>query len=112
MSTVPDHDNVVVPDPAKDYHGHPNYWKVFLSLMLLFGISLVVGYAFSPVLAVVLIFGTAIWKSSLVMKNFMHLKYEAFIIWLVVAVVLFCLIMFFFGVYPDITAVPRDVVPR
>lgn len=107
-----DKEGVVFPDPKTDYHGHPKYGKVLLWLFGLFGVSLLVGHFFSPMLAISIIFATAIWKSTLVVKNFMHLKFEPLLVWVVVIVVLFTLFMFFWGVYPDITAVPRDVVPR
>lgn len=105
-------DQVVVPDPEHDYHGHPHYGKILLTLLVLLAVSLVVGVLFSPLLAVTLIFGTAVWKTALVMRNFMHLKYEPLLIWVVVGAVLFILFAFFFGVYPDVTAIHREVVPR
>lgn len=105
-------EGTVFPDPQNDYHGHPHYGRVLLFLLGLFALSLLVGYIFSPILAVSVIFATAIWKTSLVMKNFMHLKFEPLLIWIAVAVVLFTIFVFFWGVYPDITAVTRDVVPR
>lgn len=112
MEKLPINDGVEIPDPKQDYHGHPNYEKIFFSLLVLFGLSLLVGYLFSPVLAVIIIFATAIWKTTLVMRNFMHLKFEPLIIWIAVASVLFCLIAFFFGIYPDITAIDLEVTPR
>lgn len=104
--------SVEVPSEEHDYHGHPNYGKIFIGLLILFGVSLVVGFLFSPMLAVILIFATAIWKTALVMRNFMHLKFEPFLIWIAIAAVLFCLFAFFFGIYPDITAVELEVAPR
>lgn len=105
-------DAVKFADPESDYHGHPNYSKILITLFLLFGFSLAIGYFVSPILTVVLIFATAIWKATLVVKNFMHLKFEPILIWIAVAAVLFCLTVFFFGIYPDITAVHLDVVPK
>lgn len=104
--------NVEIPDPEHDYHGHPNYVKTFISLLVLFGISLVVGYLFSPFLAVFLIFATAAWKAALVVRNFMHLKYEPYILLIAVAAVLFCLTVFFFGIYPDITDVHMELLSK
>lgn len=112
MENIENNDNVVIPDMENDYHGHPKYGKNFINLLLLFGVSLIVGFLFSKILAVTLIFATAIWKTALVVKNFMHLKYEPFLIWVAVAAVLFCLFVFFFGIYPDITAVKLEVTPR
>lgn len=107
-----DEQGVVFPDPKTDYHGHPNYGKILISLLVLFGISLVVGYIFSPSLAISIIFAVAVWKTALVVRNFMHLKFEPLVIWIAIAVVLFTIFVFFWGVFIDITAVPRDVVPR
>ncbi len=112
MENIQNNDNVVVPDMEHDYHGHPKYEKIFISLLILFGVSLVVGFLFSPILAVALIFATAVWKTSLVIKNFMHLRYEPLLIWIAIAAVIFCLFVFFFGIYPDITAVQLEVTPR
>jgi caa(3)-type oxidase subunit IV len=111
MEKIQNNDNVEMPD-EHDYHGHPNYGKTFIGLLVLFSISLIVGYLFSPLLAVILIFATAVWKTALVMRNFMHLGYEPLLIWIAVAAVLFCLFAFFFGIYPDITAVQLEVTPR
>jgi cytochrome c oxidase subunit IV len=105
-------DSVEIPNPSTDYHGHPNYSKILKNLFLLFGFSLIAGYLFSPIITIVLIFATAIWKCILVVKNFMHLQFEPLLIWIAVAAVLFCLLAFFFGVYPDITAAELDVTPR
>ena len=112
MKNIENNDNVVIPTPESDYHGHPNYGRIFLSLLALLSFSLIIGFLVSPMIAVALIFAVAIWKIVLVMKNFMHLKYEPYIIWIAVAAVIFCLAVFFFGIYPDITAVHRDVVPK
>jgi cytochrome c oxidase subunit IV len=105
----PDHDNVVFANAANDYHGHPHYGRVLIALLLLLGVSLTVGYVFSPGLAIALIFLTALWKVTMVVRNFMHLKYEPLFIYIAIAAVALILYAFFFGVYPDITAVPRDV---
>ena len=100
---------VVFPNPEKDYHGHPNYGKILLTLLALLAVSLILGFAISPWLAVILIFATALWKAALVMRNFMHLKYEPWQILLVVGIVLFVVLAFFFGVFPDITNVHPDI---
>ncbi len=109
IHSSPDHDNVVYPNEATDYHGHPHYGRVLITLLLLLGVSLTVGYVFSPGIAIALIFLTALWKVTLVVRNFMHLKYEPLFIYIAIAAVALIIYAFFFGVYPDITAVPRDV---
>ncbi len=105
----PDHDNVVFATAETDYHGHPHYGRVLVTLLLLLGVSLTVGYVFSPGIAIALIFLTALWKVVLVVRNFMHMKYEPLFVFIAVAAVALIIYAFFFGVYPDITAVPRDV---
>jgi len=102
-------DNAIFPDVEHDYHGHPKYARVLLSLLALLSVSLVIGYLVSPALAITLIFLTAIWKTALVMRNFMHLKFEPLFIFIVIAAVILILFAFFFGVYPDEVAVPLDV---
>ncbi|NNM94120.1 MAG: cytochrome C oxidase subunit IV family protein [Bacteroidia bacterium] len=110
METInQNNDNIVFPDAAHEYHGHPNYGRVLFTLLALLSLSLVIGYIFSPALAITFIFATAVWKTALVMRNFMHLKYEPLFLFIVIAAVLLILFAFFMGVYPDITAVPRDV---
>lgn len=105
-------ENAEFPDPATDYHGHPGYGKVFLTLLALFGISLLLGYFVSPILAIALIFILAVVKTALVMLNFMHLKYEPIFIWMAVGVVVLILFAFYFGVLPDVTTVPLEIVKK
>jgi len=109
MENINNPESIEIPEAETDYHGHPNYLKIFYYLMFLFALSLTVGAVFSPVAGVIVIFATAAWKSALVVKNFMHLSSEPLLIWVAVAAVLFCLIAFFFGVYPDITAVAPEI---
>jgi len=106
-------ENVIFPDTQHDYHGHPKYAKVLFTLLALLSLSLVVGYLFSPMWAIVLIFSTAVWKTALVMRNFMHLKYEPLLLFIIIATVLLIIFAFFFGVYPDVTAItPELAKPR
>lgn len=109
MENINENDNTVFPDAEHDYHGHPNYGRVIIGLLILLAVSLTVGLLFSPLLAVILIFATALVKIGLVMRNFMHLRYEPLLILIAVAIVLFCLLAFFLGVFPDIPMVTRDV---
>ena len=110
---IHNNDNAVFPDSEHDYHGHPHYTRVLISLLALLSFSLVVGYAVSPTAAIVLIFGTAVWKTTLVMRNFMHLRFEPLFVFILVAAILLIIFAFFFGVYPDVAAIPHDVtLPR
>jgi heme/copper-type cytochrome/quinol oxidase subunit 4 len=92
----PDHDNIVFADPATDYHGHPQYGKVLIALLALLSLSLLAGYIFSPGIAIALIFATATWKVAMVMRNFMHLKYEPLFVFIAVAAVMLIIFAFFF----------------
>lgn len=105
-------ENIEIPDSSSDYHGHPKYLFVLLALLAMMSVSLVIGELYSSAAAVTIIFAVAVWKTALVVRNFMHLKYEPLLIWVGVAAVLFCLIAFFFGVYPDVTSSTLDVVPK
>lgn len=100
---------VEAPSPETDYHGHPNYSRVFLSLIFLFALSLAIGYFTSAKVAIALIFLTALIKAGLVVGNFMHLKFEPKLIWLAVGISVFIFLMFYFGVLPDITLIERDI---
>ncbi|MEI6817751.1 MAG: cytochrome C oxidase subunit IV family protein [Bacteroidota bacterium] len=102
-------DTVVFPSEKHDYHGHPNYARVFFTLLALFSFSVLMGALHLPTIALIIIFGTAVWKTVLVMRNFMHLKYEPFLILIAVVAVLFCLLAFFWGVYPDVPMVKLDI---
>lgn len=114
MNTViNNNESVMFPDAEHDYHGHPNYTKILVSLLSLLTFSLIIGYFVSPMLAIILIFATATWKAALVMRNFMHLKYEPFLLFIAISAVLLIILTFFFGVYPDITAITPEVAkPR
>ena len=109
MEDMENKDGIVIPDPKTDYHGHPQYGKVYVRLLLLFGVSVLCGYLFSPVIAIAIIFLIAIVQAGMVLKNFMHFKYEPLLIWIFAVAILFTLAMFFYGVYVDITAVTWDV---
>lgn len=109
-TTAVHHDNnAVFPDTEHDYHGHPRYGRILLTLLALLTLSLAVGYIFSPIAAIVIIFATAFWKTALVMRNFMHLKFEPLLVFIVIAAVLLIIFAFFFGVYPDEAPIPLDV---
>ena len=109
MENVNNNESVAIPDLDNDYHGHPNYTRVLVTLLVLLGVSLAVGYFISSTLGIVLIFATAIWKAVLVVMNFMHLKYEPVLIFIAVCAVLFCLLAFFWGVFPDVPMVTREI---
>ena len=87
---------------ASEAHAHPNYVKVYWTLLALLCVS-VVGPMFG-IKAVTLItaFGVAAYKAYLVAKNFMHINIERpFISYLVLTMVVF-IFLFFAGSAPDV----------
>lgn len=104
-----DTQGVIIPDPKTDYHGHPNYGKIYVWLLILFGVSVAAGNLFPTFAAIATIFIIAVIQAGLVARNFMHLKFEPLLIWIVVIAVVFVLIMFFYGVYVDIPTVTREI---
>ena len=105
-------------------HGHEDkYWplgipahygKVWLWLTALFVVSYLGPLEIAPTATkffgatvgkVVLMstaFGIAIWKASLVVKEFMHLPLEKKFIWYIEGVVVMFMLLFFFAVAPDV----------
>ncbi len=88
-----------------DYHGHPNYLKIYVSLLVLFAISLAAGLIGNTTIMLLVVFGTALIKAILVLGKFMHLQWEPGLVWVAVGLVFFILFAFFWGVYPDIPMV-------
>ncbi|GEM_PF-1420822 len=103
-----------VPVPKEmDYHGHPNYNMIYLTLIVLLGISLLGDLMPAKSLLIALVFGTAIIKAALVIRNFMHLKYENLFLWIIsIGAVLFILLAFFWGMYPDFPLVKLELAPK
>lgn len=87
------------------YHGHPNYLKVWVGLIILFAMSLAGGLVFGKITEIVFIFGIAIIKACMVGGYFMHLKWEPKFFTLILCFALLCLAFFFGGVYPDIVPI-------
>ncbi len=94
---------------VQDYHGHPNYRLVWAGLVVLLALSLALGALGNHRLAVSLIFGLAVVKALLVAGNFMHLRWEPRLVWLVAGWGLLVVAFFYFGVLPDIVYVPRQL---
>lgn len=102
-----EHEVAYPKDP--DYHGHPNYFRVYVYLMVFFIISLLAAYIPNTTLMLIVIFGTALIKTALVIGKFMHLSWEPVLLKVSVGLVIFILLCFFLGVFPDITLVPQEV---
>lgn len=113
MHNPNDNGSVEFPDIKTDYHGHPNYFRVLIYLLVLLGVSLAVfEFNLSPTLAISIVFAVAFWKIGMVMRNFMHLRFEPILIWVAVFAAVFILMAFFWGVFPDVPMVHRELAPK
>ncbi len=113
MEHTQDNGSVVYPDVKTDYHGHPNYFRVLIYLLVLLGLSLAVFEFNLPAnVAIAIVFAVAVWKIGMVIRNFMHLRYEPILIWIAVFAAVFILLAFFWGVFPDVSMVHRELAPK
>lgn len=81
---------------------HPNYTRIYFTLLVLLAISVagpLVGIKWVTILSA---FGIAIVKATMVINNFMHLKWERRIAKYVLAASGALLLLFYYGVAPDI----------
>jgi len=93
-----------------DYHGHPNYAMIFIALLVLLAISVVVGFMGESTLVIMVVFGTAALKAYLVVTNFMHIRFEPKVVWILPIAGVLAVAFFYFGVLPDIRAgVPLEI---
>lgn len=92
-----------------DYHGHPNYKHVYLLLVALFVASLFAGYIGNHFFEIVLVFFLGIVKAWYVITRFMHLKWEPRVFWWAIIFALFCMVVFYYGVYPDLLLVKPHI---
>lgn len=91
--------------PIKDipnYHGHPNYFFIFLTLIGLMIATIILGFFEHNPTAVLVVWLIAVFKAYLVMFKFMHLSWEPKIVfgWIAIAVVSLC--CFIAGTYVDV----------
>ena len=89
-------------------HEHPNYVKIWYWLLVLLAISVAGPMLEVPAITLITAFGIAIVKAFLVAANFMHLKFEKKIIWLLLIMSLCLLGVFFFGTAPDVMMTEGD----
>ncbi len=116
MNNVTFHDEGLAHEVAvpkeNDYHGHPNYFKIYIALLALFGISLIAAFLENFLLMVVIVFTVSVIKSLLVLNYFMHLKWEPKVFQILIYLCLFVLAALLVGVYFDVSVVELDVVKR
>lgn len=81
------------------------YIKIYVVLLAMVGLSALLGMAGHTRIAVLGIFAVALFKASLVLGYYMHLKTEKnWVKWMLVSGVA-CLVILFVGLIPDIVYV-------
>lgn len=88
--------------PADVAHTHPNYIKVYITLVMLFTISLLGPKLGFPMLTLITIFSIAVVKATMVAAYFMHLNIEKRYIWFLFFIMLAFLTVLYAGVAPDV----------
>jgi len=101
-----EHIDQTAPHDAGEHHddGHHdvNYAKIYVALLVLLVISILGPELGITWVTLITAFGIALVKATMVINNFMHLKWEKnFIKWALVVSLLF-VALFFFGVAPDV----------
>ena len=99
------HDNAT----HENYHGHPNYWVIWGVLMFLMFISLILG-EFQSTQALIALYAIATLKAVIVIRNFMHVRWEPIDLALMLVASVFALACYFFGVWPDIIPIEQHIV--
>ena len=85
-------------------HAEPNYWMVWLALLVLTIVELWVAQAAMPKAAIVVSLVTlALAKAALVAGYFMHLKFEKYALILIVLSPLLLSGILYVGLVPDAT---------
>lgn len=81
---------------------HPNYHKIYYTLLVLLLVSVAGPFLGIKWVTLITAFGIAVWKATLVVQNFMHLKWERRLMKIMLAGTVTLLLLFFFGVAPDV----------
>ncbi len=81
---------------------HPNYVAIWVILLVLLGVSLLLGRIPNAAVGGTLIFGVAAVKIAIVMRYFMHMKFEPWLLVALMVAALLCVLALFFGVLPDV----------
>ena len=105
-----EHEVWVPADP--DYHGHANYLKVYIALLVLFALTVFASFIHNPMIVFIVVFAISIIKGSMVLLYFMHLKWEPRLIWILLGLALMTLAFLIIGLYPDVVPVTRYLVPK
>ena len=98
---------------ATETHDHPNYFMVWVVLLLLLVVSLAAAYMpFSQTLTVILIFVIAAVKALLVASFFMHLKIEGKLILAIAIVPVILFVIMTISLLPDIVYNPVEAATQ
>jgi len=98
---------------ATEAHDHPNYFMVWVVLLLLLVVSLAAAYMpFSQTLTVILIFVIAAVKALLVASFFMHLKIEGKLILAIAIVPVILFVIMTISLLPDIVYNPVEAATQ
>jgi caa(3)-type oxidase subunit IV len=89
--------------PSDHGHAHPNYVLIWAALLVLLGISLALGQIANVHVMTTLVFGIAAIKIALVMRYFMHMKFEPWLLAVLMIGAALCLVALFVGVSPDVS---------
>jgi len=79
----------------------PNYFGIWMALLGLVAISIAASIVLPKSLALLLIFAVAIAKALLVALNYMHLKYEKLLLYIIAIVPVVIVIILLFALFPD-----------
>lgn len=79
----------------------PNYFGIWIALLGLVAISIAASIVLPKSLALLLIFAVAIVKALLVALNYMHLKYEKLLLYIIAIVPVVIVIILLFALFPD-----------
>ena len=85
-----------------DGHHDVNYTKIYVILLVLLVISILGPEIGITWVTLITAFGIALVKATMVINNFMHLKWEKAIMKWMLATSLVIVALFFFGVAPDV----------
>jgi len=98
---------------ATETHDHPNYFMIWVVLLLLLVVSLAAVYMpFSQTLTVILIFVIAAVKALLVASFFMHLKIEGKLILAIAIVPVILFVIMTISLLPDIVYNPVEAATQ
>ncbi len=102
MSEHTEHPTTATGQDAHDGEHHTNYFKIYVTLLVLLVISILGPEIGILWVTLVTAFGIAFVKAYLVIQNFMHLRPEKVIVKWMLASSLLLMGIYFFGVAPDV----------